>query len=227
MDKKSVAGILSFYFIFCLIILPPLFVQRVPPGIFATWSFPLRQIFYAGIAGIIFWFFYIRNRKKRDENKGKKRILFFINSGYTLVTFGSLCTAAAGTELFFHFAGTHTSLTPVFPSSARTLFYCILNFAAASFFEEVIYRLYLPDMLFRYLSYIPRLSPRVSECISEAGAVILFAFAHRYLGAPSVVNAALACIILRVCCKKSGTVWTNTAAHFAYNILSLALFTAV
>ncbi|MFA6855582.1 MAG: type II CAAX endopeptidase family protein [Treponema sp.] len=224
MDKKSFTDILFFSLIFCLVILPPLFVNNAATEIFTTWSFPSQQIIYAYIAGMILWAFYMKNDQQKRK-KTVKNITFFINSGYTLVTFGLLCTIAAVTELFSHLTGLQPSVIPVRPVSMLQYFFCILDFAAASFFEEVLYRLYLPDMLFRFISHIPLLTFRSSKIISESAVVIIFAFSHRYLGAASVVNAAIACIILRICCKKSGSVWTNTAAHFAYNILSLILFT--
>ncbi len=218
---------LFFLFIFCLVILPPLFVRNASPEIFTAWSFPFQQLLYAYAAGMILRFFYMKNGQKKERSSAVKRITFFINSGYTLVTFGSLCVIAAGTELLFHLSGLQPSVTSVRPSSAVQYLFCVLDFAFASFFEEVLYRLYLPDMLRKYAAYIPRLTPRAAAIISESLSVALFAFAHRYLGAASVINAALACVALRICCRKSGSVWTNTAAHFAYNILSLILFTAV
>jgi len=223
MDKKSFIDTLFFFFVLSFIILPPLFVQSAGPGVFTTWTFPLMQMLYAYIAGIILWFFYIQKRQKNSRPQSVKRIVFFVNSGYALVTFGALSLTASVTELFFHLRGMQSPVIPSLPSSAAQFFFCVLNFIFASFFEEVLYRLYLPDMLFRFISYIPHITPKLAAVLGECAAVLLFAFAHRYLGAASVVNAAAACVILRICCKKSGTVWTNTAAHFAYNILSLIL----
>jgi membrane protease YdiL (CAAX protease family) len=226
MDKKSVVDILFFLFVFNLIILPPLFVQNASSAVFTTWSFPVQPFIYAVIAGMIFLNFYKKNSNKKYSST-LKQITIFIDSGYTLFTFGFLCVIAAGIEFFFQYRGLQSSITPVRPSCAIQYLFCILDFAFASFFEEVIYRLYLPDTLTRFISTISRINPRVVVIISESASVLFFAFAHRYLGTPSIVNAALACIILRACCKKSGTVWTNTAAHFAYNMFSLILFTAV
>ncbi|MCK9168960.1 MAG: CPBP family intramembrane metalloprotease [Treponema sp.] len=225
MDKKSFTDILFFSLIFTLVILPPLFVKNATPETFTVWSFPFQQIIYAYIAGMIFWSFYTKSSQKGKSDKTVKNIRFFINSGYTLVTFGLLCTIAAITELFSHLTGLHPSVIPVRPASVVQYLYCILDFVAASFFEEVLYRLYLPDMLFRFISHISLPAFLSSEIISESTVVIIFAFSHRYLGTASVINAAIACVILRICCKKSGSVWTNTTAHFAYNILSLILLT--
>jgi membrane protease YdiL (CAAX protease family) len=226
MDKKSFTDILFFFLIFSLVILPPLFVKSAAPETFTTWSFPFQQILYAYTAGMILWGFSIKNDKKQKRDKAVKSITFFINSGYTLVTFGLLCTIAAIIEFFSHLTGFQSSVIPVRPASVVQYIFCILNFAAASFFEEVLYRLYLPDILYRFISHIPLLTPLSSEIISENVVVIIFAFSHRYLGVASVINAAVACIILRICCRKSGSVWTNTIAHFAYNILSLIIFAA-
>ena len=132
------------------------------------------------------------------------------------------------------------------PSFAETLF-CIVNFACASFYEEALYRLYLPESIRAILEDLlpKRINKSENEntlqkknavnehgsrnifLISEISAVSLFALSHRYLGLPAVANAFFAGIVLRICCKKSKTLWTNTVSHFAYNMLSLVLFALI
>jgi membrane protease YdiL (CAAX protease family) len=224
MDKHAFTDIFISVFILSIFVIPPLFVKTVQPEAFSSWTFPVQQLFFAAAAGILIW--YMKDGKKQKKKKpAERQISIIINSGYVLFTFGALCVTAALMELIIHFTGIHSSVIPVRPASAVQLLFCILDFAAASFFEEAIYRLYLPEMFRKYLSCIPRF--RFAEVCAEALSVVLFALAHRYLGIPSVVNAALACIFLRVCCKKTGTVLTNTTAHFAYNIVSLFLFSAM
>jgi membrane protease YdiL (CAAX protease family) len=224
MDKHAFTDIFIFVFILSIFVVPPLFVKTVPAAAFASWTFPVQQLFFAAAAGILIWYMN-DGKKKRTKKPAEKQINIIIDSGYVLFTFGALCVTAALMELIIHFSGIRSSVIPVRPASAVQLLFCILDFAAASFFEEVVYRLYLPEMFLKYLACIPHF--RFAEVCSEALPVVLFAFAHLYLGIPSVVNAALACIFLRMCCKKTGTVLTNTTAHFAYNILSLFLFSAM
>ena len=224
MDKPAFTDIFIFVFILSIFVIPPLFVKTVPPAAFSSWTFPVQRLFLAAGAGILV--LYMKNGKNAKPKKpAERQIGIFINSGYILSTFGTLCVTAALMELLLHFAGGRSSVIPVRPASAVQLLFCILDFAAASFFEEVVYRLYLPEIFLKFLSRIPRF--HFAAVCSEAFPVVLFALAHRYLGIPSVVNAALACIFLRVCCKRTGTVLTNTTAHFAYNLLSLFLFSAI
>jgi membrane protease YdiL (CAAX protease family) len=225
MDKHAFTDIFISVFILSIFVIPSLFVKTVPAAAFASWTLPVQQLIFAAAAGILVWYIKTGKNEKKEKKSAEKKIRIIIDSGYVLVTFGSLCVTAAFMELILHFAGIRSSIIPVRPVSAVQLLFCILDFAAASFFEEVVYRLYLPEMFLKYLSCIPHF--RFAGICSETLPVVLFALAHRYLGIPSVINAALACIFLRVCCKKTGTVVTNTTAHFAYNILSLFLFSAI
>ncbi|AEE16722.1 CPBP family glutamic-type intramembrane protease [Treponema brennaborense] len=87
--------------------------------------------------------------------------------------------------------------------------------AVSAFYEETLYRLFLPEAL-RFLFSKRRLPV-------EAAVVVVFALGHRYLGAAAVLNAACAGVLLRVCTIKTGSVAAGTAAHIAYNTVQYAL----
>ena len=268
----------------CLFVIPPLFPGSAPTRVFSSWTFPIKPLCYAAIA-----FALLRFSFPPSAERSKADAFRFVQTGWAIASFGSLCVIASVVELAVRFSGGKANLHPSLPSSIAETFFCIANFACASFYEEAIYRLYLPEMLGAVLKDVffksknndaetkkeiaaseeavhkdpvrkKSAEPAAHESavrkenaesaageniageniagkntarkkraetavrISETLSVAAFALSHRYLGLPSVVNAFFAGIMLRICCKKSGTLWTNTAAHFAYNMLSLVLF---
>lgn len=263
----------------CLFVIPPLFPGSAPTRAFSLWTFPIKPLCYAAIAFALLRFSFPLSAERTQHNAFR-----FVQTGWAIASFGSLCVIASVVELAARFSGGKANLHPSLPSSIAETFFCIANFACASFYEEAIYRLYLPEMLGAVLKDVflksknndaetkkeiaaseeavhkdpvreKSAKPAAHESavrkenaesaageniagkntarkkraetavrISETLSVAAFALSHRYLGLPSVVNAFFAGIMLRICCKKSGTLWTNTAAHFAYNMLSLVLF---
>jgi|GEM_PF-1063439 len=264
----------------CLFIIPPLFPGSAPTRAFSVWTFPVKPLCYGAIAFALlrFSFPHFVQRTKRDAFR-------FVQIGWAITSFGALCVIASAVELAVRFSGGKADLHPTLPSSIAETFFCIADFACASFYEEALYRLYLPETLGAILKDVflkskkkgtepaahesavrkenaesavgeniageniahedAALKKRTEAAasddaasentarkkraetavrISETLSVIAFALSHRYLGLPSVVNAFFAGIMLRICCKKSGTLWTNTISHFAYNMLSLVLF---
>ena len=263
----------------CLFVIPPLFPGSAPTRAFSLWTFPIKPLCYAAIA-----FALLRFSFPPSAERSKADAFRFVQTGWAIASFGSLCVIASVVELAVRFSGGKANLHPSLPSSIAETFFCIANFACASFYEEAIYRLYLPEMLGAVLKDVffksknndaetkkeiaaseeavhkdpvreKSAKPAAHESavrkenaesaageniagkntarkkraetavrISEMLSVAAFALSHRYLGLPSVVNAFFAGIMLRICCKKSGTLWTNTTSHFAYNMLSLVLF---
>ena len=209
----------------CLFVIPPLFPGSAPTRAFSSWTFPIKPLCYAAIA-----FALLRFSFPPSAERSKADAFRFVQTGWAIASFGSLCVIASVVELSVRFSDGKANLHPSLPSSIAETFFCIANFACASFYEEAIYRLYLPETLGAILKDVFLKSKKwkkraeTAVRISETLSVIAFALSHRYLGLPSVVNAFFAGIMLRICCKKSGTLWTNTAAHFAYNMLSLVLF---
>ena len=230
----------------CLFIIPPLFPGSAPTRAFSVWTFPVKPLCYGAIAFALlrFSFPHFVQRTKRDAFR-------FVQIGWAITSFGALCVIASAVELAVRFSGGKADLHPALPSSIAETFFCIADFACASFYEEALYRLYLPETLGSILkdaflqskksgaktkkeraageegahaNAARGKSAENAVRISEALSVVAFALSHRYLGLPSVINAFFAGIVLRICCKKSDTLWTNTLAHFAYNMLSLVLF---
>ncbi len=109
-------------------------------------------------------------------------------------------------------------------------FLAIAALASGAFYEECLYRAFLPEIPLHILSQTKREFPRKHEkeltALVEILCTILFAFSHRYMGIAAVVNALLCGIILRLCYKKSGRILCGTMVHFCYN-LTLLVFSAL
>ena len=64
---------------------------------------------------------------------------------------------------------------------------------------------------------------RVMFFITEGLGIVVFAFAHLYMGPLSVIHAAIAHVVLRILYKKTGLIWNSVLIHFVFNIISLIL----
>lgn len=98
--------------------------------------------------------------------------------------------------------------------------------AAGAFYEECLYRAFLPDVSLLLLAgtreaFFLR-HEKVLTAVTEGICALLFAFSHRYLGIPAVINALLCGIVLRRCYTKTGRILCGTAAHCCYNLTLLA-----
>lgn len=214
MKKHSLLGdIVIFSVIILLFVIPPVFTTQISSNstIFSAWTFPFNQLIFALIALILYFFYY---------EKAEKKLLSFP----LIMTTSLLFCIALFIKFFSMILVTGNSaqeLNVILPENFSGWLFCLLNFAFAAFYEEVLYRFYLADQLYSLLAY--KIKGKYLWVVCEIFACLAFAFAHFYLGFFSVINAILAHIILRLCYKKSGTIWTGFAAHFIYNVISLIL----
>lgn len=217
--------ILVFVLVFC--VFPPLlpvFTATPAANDFTTWSFPFQQFSYFILAfGIYLISGEIKQRQiSRINFTNKKHYFFYKIFTPFLFTFAFLFF----NSLIFSFISTldifqnQTDIKVQLPADFSQWIFCILNFGFAAFYEEVIYRFYLIERLNITFNSKNKLALKI---IFEVIGTILFALGHFYLGVLSVLNAAIAHLILRLCFKKSGNIYCGFAAHFAYNMISLIL----
>ncbi|MCR5188362.1 MAG: CPBP family intramembrane metalloprotease [Treponema sp.] len=214
MKKHSLlSDIVIFSVIFLLLIVPPFFTTKIPVSstIFSAWTFPFHQLIFALIALLLYFFYY--------EKKEKKLPFFPL-----IMTTSLLFCFALFIKFFSVILVTNNvseEVNVILPDSVTGWCFCLLNFAFAAFYEEVLYRFYFADQLQELLSY--KIKGKYLWLVCEILACLAFAFAHFYLGIFSVINAILGHVILRLCYKKSGSIWTGFLAHFIYNVISLIL----
>ncbi len=214
MKLHSFVAEIAFFLLILLGFVAPQFFYfntQINPEHFTVWSFPYVQLILAGLAACLYIFFY--------EKKERRSLLVF-----PLIFTVSLLFCVS---LFMKFFSTlppfaqDSAIEVTRPDSALTWIFCLINFFAAAFFEEIIYRFYLADALYSLISR--KYTAKFWLIFSEIFAGLCFAFAHLYLGVFSVINAAFAHVILRSCYKKTGTIWCGVTAHFIYNVISLIL----
>ena len=151
----------------------------------------------------------------------REKIPFFVYSSSTLVTFGSLCLSSVIFETisyFFEIGGGMQKV--IFPSSLLGWSNFFFGVIFAAFFEEVIYRFYLPRAFREILGKkISKNNQRLSV-LCEGLALLLFGLGHVYLGFLGFLNAIVCGAVLRFCMIKTKSLWIPFGIHAVYNFLS-------
>ncbi len=204
--------ILIFSSILLLFILPPFFTPLLnnQTSIFIEWSFPFQQIIYGFIAAVIFF-------SLKTPYEKIKFLRFPVIFTVGLLLCSSLVIKAISVLIEKDSAEALVTVPHTFFQWVA----CVLTFLPAAFYEEVIYRFYLPDALI--LLVLRKTEKKVFIILCEILSCLIFAFSHYYMGYFSVLNAVFGHLILRLCFKKNGTIWPGVAAHFIYNMISLIL----
>lgn len=108
-----------------------------------------------------------------------------------------------------------------FPTGSE-LFFLLCGTILAAVYEEVLYRLYLPDFLYGLTVIILRNKTmpyfRILYWCGEFVCVMIFAFSHWQNGLIAVINAACAGIILRIVFCYSGSLLPGIFSHVIYNL---------
>ena len=206
--------ILIFFLICGFIIIPPFFTPRITDisQVF-NWTFPWVQAGFAVFCLVLYCF-------TRKIFCSQKKI--FYPSMLCLAIL--ICSA-----LILKFISSKTSDFSALPANnfvtetALDGIFCFLTFLFGAIWEEIIYRYYFTDALKRLLGYTKMPDGRVTFFITEGLGLLVFAFAHLYMGPLSLIHAAIAHVVLRVLYKKTGLIWNGVLIHFVFNIISLIL----
>ncbi|MCH5289069.1 MAG: CPBP family intramembrane metalloprotease [Treponema sp.] len=190
-------------------VLPPLFAPSVPQG--QTMHFSWMTFALAALALMVWMQTRELSEHTRVESAG-----FLVCQAQCLMTFGALMASAGVSEAVARFALRAESVRFLPPRTLIGWLNIMLGIPCAAFYEEVLYRAYLP-------AAIRRVFPPAPPFAGEAFAVLVFALAHRTSGWLSVAHAAIAGALLRRCFCKTARLWTNVAAHTAYNAIMTAL----
>lgn len=183
---------------------------------FVKWSFPFQAFFLAVFAFILV----IANpelyeKNKSDKTRLSKKILF------TICVFFILNITAFVLQKIGNLFSQNQIFNIIKPEGVKEWIYCLINFFFSSFYEEGVYRFFIPEALLYFTRNCK--DKRMVEIDCEILGMILFALGHIYLGILSVINAAIAYFVLRICFKKTNSLVPGTAAHFLYNVLHLVV----
>lgn len=219
MKKHSLSVEIIIFFVIFFLFIVSSFVSLyyswqfgINSKLFTEWAFPWQQMILSAFCLVILLVFY-------EKSKKRTLVIFPVIMSFGLLFCASLFCKAL--SLLLESSGQNEMLTVQKPESFLQWIFCIFTFLFAAFNEEVIYRFYLADKMYQLLSL--KIRWKILKVICEILTLLFFAFAHLYLGWISVLNAALAHIILRLCFLKNEKLWPCVASHFIYNIVSLIL----
>lgn len=139
-----------------------------------------------------------------------------------------------------------------FPDGVAGFFSCAAVFLTAAFYEETLYRAYLPFSLKKLFCKESRPRPqtvlsradaktatetdsaqqggtraRFFDASAEIASIAIFGLSHFNNGAIAAANALVAGFFLRRCAVRTGGIKAGLFAHFLYNALTLAIVYAV
>lgn len=206
-----------FFLILVFFLVPPFFTLTLKenPAALNFNSFPFFNLIYF-IFAVIFYNYY----KEENEKPYKYYYLYKALFPFTL-TLGALFFVSFTIKgISFFITETETS-SIVTKNSFNYWLFAIISFFCSAFFEETLYRFYFPEILYVFLRKIN--NKKILFFICETSGILIFAFAHSYLGYLAIINSAFAQIILRFCFKKSDSIIPGFIAHFIYNVFSLIL----
>lgn len=166
-------------------------------------------------------------------------------------TFGLLCV----TQAFFEFLGfvlkVHHGTIIYFPGNINVaqIFSWAAALLSAAFYEETLYRAYLPFSLKKIFRKKCRSQngfsnaeneikaetnsaqggkrTRFFDSAFEIAAIAIFGFSHLQNGILAVANALAAGFFLRRCAVRTGGIKVGFFAHFLYNALTLVLLMTI
>lgn len=215
MKKRYILA--EFLVVFIFLLIPPIFADK---GAYLSEEFSFSILAEFFIAVILQIQFKIEN--KCEKKSANEKFILLVNSlKWGAFTLGFLMLIFAAVHAFcfaFKISSTQTEILLKNPENFSSWIFLIFTLAAGAFFEESVYRQFVPETLNSLLGKwkIP----------VEIFSVLIFALAHRYLGWISVCNAAFCGAVLRICRIKTDSIAPSFAAHFVYN-LSLIVFSVL
>lgn len=216
MKKKYLAA--EFAAIFILFALPPLFAKQ-PSSAVIPWKPGFNTLVQLAVAALLD--VQCGRTKAFFKTRGFKSAVSLLvwwplSLGTMMLVYAAVCLVCAlvpGGKMFYAVQSV--------PSAALQWGMLAVNLAAGAFYEEVLYREFLPETAI-LLGAGGRL-----RIAAEGTVIAVFAFSHLYMGIPAVVNAALCGTVLRLCFVKTGSVAAGFLAHFTYNMLVMVFCTLV
>ena len=227
--KKSTFFYLIFLYVLLFLVIAPIVFQ-----FFGGWQevieacYPFSVFFNASIAFLIYTFS-IKGLifEKPIE---RERLPFFVYSANVLLCFGFLLVSSCVFEAVSYFLKISGGLHEViFPSSILGWLNFFFGVICAAFFEEAIYRFYLPRAfreIFGNMKFFHNADKKNNLrllVLCEAFPLFLFSLGHIYLGIFGFFNALLCGAALRLCMVRTKSLWISFAIHSAYNFLSFLM----
>ena len=216
---SSFFKIVIFCVVFCCFVLPPLFV--ISAINYEEWSFPFSQTVLFALAVFLFYVCRFTTGDALERMARSKYFIFYkviFPATFCFCILFSISLLTNGLAMICKMPSPEFKL--LLPANALQWLFCLLNLFFAAFYEEVLYRFYLPETA---LFFAKKLNKKLIFLLIEVIFALIFAFSHFYAGIFAVFNALFAHVVLRLFYKKTGFLHAGIAAHFVYNLVQLFL----
>lgn len=213
MKRQSlIFEIIIFLLILIFLIIPPFFNSKITDiTTLFKWSFPYRQ---TGLCIFVCVLYFLSSKLNEQDNK--KKIFYPSLIALSLMLFTALIIKLITKNTF-------RTMKDILPQSGSEWAFCLLTFAFSAIYEEILYRFYFSDALKHLVTHFTSSNEKLIFWLCETAGLLVFAFAHFYLGVCAVINALVAHVVLRFLYKKTNLIWNCILIHFIYNIISLIL----
>lgn len=231
---NKIFSLLEFFAVLFFLVLPPLFATKTAGGTTLDFSHGYAAATFFLFAVSVFLYLI----EKKFANKTEKTAAILkISCGNICLGLIFLVSAAFQTAGFlieksgFNFLENDKIIFP------QNIFY-FMNFITgtfcAAFYEEILYRFYFPESCkrnFKILTFgkLDSQKSKKTDFILELASALIFAFSHLYLGFLAVLNAFFSGIVLRICMRKTKSVFVPAFIHSVYNfsVFAALYFTAI
>lgn len=212
--------VLFFIFTIAFFVAPPFFLPHS--------NFELKEATYPASVFInflisVFIFCFFRNLKD------KRRVPNVQVISETMITVGLIFLLSATFEAILYFYSIRIGVDKVqkliFPKSPVNIANCIFGTFFAAFFEEVLYRFYLPEQIFAFFKEKSPvfLEKRTIKIGIETLCILIFGLSHLYLGILNAIFATFSGIVLRRGFLKTNNLILIAAIHGFYNLINIVL----
>lgn len=219
---KKITFFLVFFLICLFLVIPPLIPADTTENSL-NFSISWLKIALFVLAVMIFWYFEFSGRK---YTVNKISILFA--SGKVFLYFGMLIAVNVIISSVTYMLTKDISFKIDFNASPSGLIHAFINFFISAFYEEALYRLYLPccvNELFINIfckenknnSETQLYRKKIIQIFVEIICILIFAFSHINSGYNAVINALISGTILRIAVLKNKTILIGCISHFLYN----------
>ena len=242
MKKKVFLAV--FLYVLLFLVIAPIIFQFFGERQEAVVAYYPFLVFFNGVISFLIYFLALKGRIFENPVEMQK-MPFFVYSSSVLVCFGSLCLSSVIFETISYFFEIGGGIQKViFPSSLLGWINFFFGVFFAAFFEEVIYRFYLPrafrEIFGKLRIFGNQKSVKKDEIVADSGiayvgdaennlrlsvlsegpALLFFGLGHVYLGLPGFLNALVCGAALRICMIRTKSLLIPFVIHTVYNFLS-------
>ncbi len=229
--KLLIFNFIEFFLIFLLFVLPSLLVEPQKVVVLNIQYDPFSIILRLCVAMYLLFRMYDNGISFKQQLSITPKSVFRVFIQSIKIYFALVITGLLFNFIQNHFFQGNLSLVASPPSTVLLWIWFLFSLIVLACFEEIIFRIYLPDSFLRIVTQTPiykklPIPARVLFILLiECFFIITFALGHYYLGTVSLLASFVSGIILRISVLRYKTIIPACIAHIINNIVSfLVLF---